>query len=704
MKNYLINHINRQVENFIKQAQESFGEKTYAKILALLSEHKDEEEVKLSMRNDTFRKVLSELVAWSKSKDFESSNAKVHLAIKNFMSEMEDVSNNPELDEVIADLLETDFYADFEEVLLDIMEHVQSVGGLDTESKEYQKLEQSSSYDVFEAEQNKFSNLVKGDSTIGLNGSGGKEVMGAIQRCESDIRNTREFIAKYTQTPELIKTGKELLNLLINDKLPLCKKLEAMQDKLSTDGVDHFIKIDNLDPGSIKRTVVEPPVPGVSLLKNLMNKDLTVDQAIEESEKPAEAPKGRLRAHRDGTYSRKEQQTYKVVNPVYAEAIFPIRAAISKITQRAMWLATSMIRDAARYFIASGKVPDNYKVDPKLMDLYKKLSMMKFKIEADPMTISKAGLNKKITVPKALKYFLENLEKSKDNPFDPNDSKHSIYMDAIKHFEEKERTGKADLAWRHKSKGMIDLEAGRFLGAALNLMQQDTNGLVAYFGKKFFRDILFKTYLESRGGDFSEFKDYVESLEKIYSLKQEFSSVSEKFNSLNDKVRASRTTKIPLTNEELNLRHNYEVRLKQIAKMAADLEKSHAVLIKNLGKRLTNMIDDLASGNEVFQDEGLNNLAGFLRTLYQLRDNRIKLHKIIKNTVEHINPVTKQTEPVDINEKQIIECLNLLAALNDNIETMESYTELAEYLDTYLTNIKNLCKDAESVFFEKVPG
>ena len=706
MKNYLISHIKRRVETFIKQAQESFSETTYAQILALLASHKDEEELKASMRNDTFRNLLSSLVAWTKNKDLKKANVKVHLDIKNFMAEMEDISSNPEIDETLADLVETDFYADFEEILLNILEHAEAVGELDTESEEYQKLQQASSFDIFKAEEDKFSNSIKrrGEPNMGV---GGKEVMGAIQRCELHIEKTRDFIKDYNQTPELVKIGQDLLNLLINEKLPLCKEMEKIQNKLSIEGVDHFIKIDNLDPDSLKSTKMEPNSGG-SLLENLVTKKMPIDQALEDANKsksmidPDVAK--RIKVNPDGSYSKRSPKTFKIVNPEYAEKLFPVQKAISKITQRAIWMVTLLKRDGARYFLVSGQVPDSYRVDPKLMDLYKKISMIKFKIEADPMTISKAGLNKKITLTKALDYFIDNLLKSKDNPFDPNAGAHKMYMDVIQHFEEKERTGKADLEWRHKAKGTIDRQQGKLLGAALNEMQQMTNNLVAHFGKKFFRDILFKTYLESRGGDFSEFKDYVESLEKIYALKQEFSSVSEKFNTLNEKVRASRETKIPLTNEELNVRHNAEVRLKQIAKVAAALEKGHAVLIKNLGKSITSMIRDIASGNEVFQDEGLNNLAGFLRTLYQLRDNRNKLHNIVKETIEHVNLTSKELDPQDLTEAQIMDCLNLLAALNDSIEKMESYPELAEYLDNYLTNIKNLCKEAESVFFQKVPG
>ena len=135
MKNYLISHIKRRVETFIKQAQESFSETTYAQILALLASHKDEEELKASMRNDTFRNLLSSLVAWTKNKDLKKANVKVHLDIKNFMAEMEDISSNPEIDETLADLVETDFYADFEEILLNSLEHAEAVGELDTESE-----------------------------------------------------------------------------------------------------------------------------------------------------------------------------------------------------------------------------------------------------------------------------------------------------------------------------------------------------------------------------------------------------------------------------------------------------------------------------------------------------------------------------------------------------------------------------------------
>ena len=77
MKNYLISHIKRRVETFIKQAQESFSETTYAQILALLASHKDEEELKASMRNDTFRNLLSSLVAWTKNKDLKKANVKL---------------------------------------------------------------------------------------------------------------------------------------------------------------------------------------------------------------------------------------------------------------------------------------------------------------------------------------------------------------------------------------------------------------------------------------------------------------------------------------------------------------------------------------------------------------------------------------------------------------------------------------------------
>ena len=361
MKNYLISHISRRIEAFVKQAQENFNKTTYEQILALLAAHKEEDELQACMRNDTFRSLLSKLVVWSKSTELKKANIKVHLDIENFLTEMQDISNNPEIDETLADLLETDFYANFEQILFDIQDHAKEVGQLDVDSEEYQKMQQASGFDIFDAEENKFSNAVKRQST-GEGQPAGREVMGALQRCESDIEDTRAYIEDFKQTPELIKTGQTLLALLINEKLPLCKELEKVQNKLSEDGVDHFLRIENLDPDSIKRKV-EPNNSGTNLLNNLINKKMPVEDAIENANKPRnidpEATK-RLKQNPDGSFSKRAPKTSRIVNPVYAEKLFPLRKAISKITQKAMWLLTVLHRDRARFYLESGKVSDYF--------------------------------------------------------------------------------------------------------------------------------------------------------------------------------------------------------------------------------------------------------------------------------------------------------------------------------------------------------
>ena len=380
MKNYLIKHAVRRIEKFLKLAQSTTRvfDVFHQRLSDIFAEYSGDKEVGKFAITGNVQKILLSLKDIKEINPNEPEYKKViyslHLLISEVTAEVNDAVDNPDIDEELADLGETDFYSDFEEVLLDIQQTLEDDFGVDTNSQDYKEadsemLDSFFQSDISEDKSDKSKKgLTDGQPTQ-------KETRGLQKRVEDQIRTTAVDLQPYRKNEKMNRVCDEILKLLNNEKLPLVEQADTEKKALSELGIPHFIKKDILDPNVLKKEYL---------------------------------PDGRV---------KKKKLWINIVNPEWKAAGGKTIMEIEKINGKIVHLRATLDRLDAEYNISKGIVPGIERVVPQHQALYKKLIDLRNILYIKQNMMSHSSSNG--TVTKSLDYIIERLLDSKNNPFDP---------------------------------------------------------------------------------------------------------------------------------------------------------------------------------------------------------------------------------------------------------------------------------------------
>lgn len=661
MKNYLIKHAARQIEKFFKLAQEIANqfETALQELNAIFSKSQGDKQVLKFYRNETVKKILDSLKDLSgietDTPEFTTAIYSLHLLINELTSEVNDAVSNPDIDEELAELGESDFYLDFEEVLLNVQNSLEQDYDIDTESDEYKSIDTSMLGSFLKNENAIDESARKKDDGLSLPAGGATK--GFAQRVREQIESFTDTLKDFDKTPKMIALSNEIINILTKEKLPLATQADDTKKNLSDQGIPHFIKKDILDPNVLKKEY-----------------------------------------HPDGRVKRKKLWI-NVVNPEWKASGGDIINKVEKVNGRIMHIFATLKRLNAEYNMEHGITPDIDKVVPELQPLYKKLVDLQNFIYTKQNVLSHSGKSGPVT--KSLKYIISRLLESKNNPFDIHKTTNAQELANIQDY--MDNIGSKSYAWVNKSKYVLNQESGKFILANLDNLQQNSNHVTTDLNNTFFQDILFKTFIETREGDFSALNDFLLSLEKIYEIKKDISLLGERGLELEARIKARDKS---LTNEDLNLYHNINAKLKTAAKTAAALYKVHTKLVKELGKTITKLSSQLAEGEETFDNPKLNELASFLRTLYTMRKERNALAQVVMKLESDKNATLSEEESGKARE--------MFSRIEQNIDILfdspvvnwgeDKVTGRGGSLKTSLKNMKDACRASIELFNERVSG